>query len=88
MFWRVYDSALYFTYSHHHRIKWYNESCLQESVLFFNKSNVHLVDNIFWYYGFKTESQGEQVIIAIIVFYLLIQIIEIIGRFVLISPII
>ncbi len=34
-----------------------------------NENIVHLVDDIFWNCRFKTESQGEQVIIDIIAFY-------------------
>ena len=34
-----------------------------------NKNIVHLIDDIFWNCGFKTESHGDQVIIVIIVLY-------------------
>ncbi len=40
-----------------------------KKVFLVNENIVHLVDDIFWNCGFKTESQGEQVMIDIIAFY-------------------
>ena len=50
-----------------------------KKVYVLSKGIVHLIDDIFWNCGFKTETSGEQVIIVIIGFILLIQIIVIIG---------
>ena len=44
-------------------------SLLVKKVHVLNKGIIHLIDNIFWNCGFKTESHGDQVIIVIIVLY-------------------
>jgi hypothetical protein len=47
-----------------------------------NKNIVHLVDDILWNCGFKTEKQGNQVIILIILIIVIIVIIVIMFMFV------
>ncbi len=46
-------------------------------IFILNKNIVHLIDDMFWYMGFKTESQAEKVIL-IIRFILFITIITLI----------
>ena len=47
-----------------------------------NKGIVHMIDDIFWNCGFRTESQGEQVLfIDIIVLFDIIAIIVLIELF-------
>ncbi len=36
-----------------------------KQILILNKNIVHLIDDMFWYMGFKTESQAEKVILII-----------------------
>ncbi len=61
-----------------------------KQIFILNKNIVHLIDDMFWYMGFKTESQAEKVIliihfiliITLITIITLIRIISIIARYV------
>ena len=57
-----------------------------KKIFIMNKNIVHLIDDIFWNMGFKTETQADKVmpiirVIFIISIISLIQIIRIICRF-------
>ena len=75
------------THSHSCCSRYSVKGTVAKQIFMLNKNIVHLIDNMFWYMGFKTESQAEKVIliihfIALITIITLILIICIIARYV------
>lgn len=55
----------YIPHSNHYCSSYNAKGTVAKKIFILNKNIVHLIDDIFWHLGFKTETQAEKVIIII-----------------------